>query len=425
MNWHTVDPNLPTLPFVFDDKAVQQQFTQQKSPSDMVTAWPTAVTKCRRQDVQYIPATRCVTTYAMTMEQAGAAPAQSIGVVEATPNGVNHRWFTADPQLPGMATAGDSTAMRKRLVDLRRQRGQKGVVDRCTVTPLRYKSNSRCALRYDLYTAQQQVSCFGKVLAHDGAQLMQTITALYQASQQDLELPRIAEPLVYWPDLHLLLQAAVKGVELHTAAFDTQIATTTRLDWLRKAGRCSAALHSHNGPVCRTLPQAPRTFGADLLELSNYSPALRQINPALASRFTAAIAAMQTATRNQPELDAVITHGALRTDQFLINDPQLVLIDLDGIGLASPARDLGNLLAYLTWKALRQPQHAAFIQAGQRAFLAGYSTLCELPSAEWLTFYQAASLLKIIGRRYTGLTYQEWPLTEVLLDVAMGMVSIA
>lgn len=425
MNWHTVDPNLPTLPFVFDDQAVRQHFTQQKSSSGTVTAWPTAVTKCRRQDVQYVPATRCVTTYAMTMEQPGAAPAQSIGVIEATPNGVNHRWFTADPHLPGMATASDSIAMRARLVDLRRQRGQKGVVDHCTVTPLRYKSNSRCALRYDLYMTREQVSCFGKVLAHDGTQLMQTVTMLYQASQQTPELPRIAEPLVYWPDLQLLLQAAVKGVELHTAAFDPQIATTTRLDWLRSVGRCIAALHSLHAPVYRTMTGAPRTFTDDLAELFDYYPALSQINLGLAGRFATTIAAIYAATQDQPEAAPVLSHGALRTDQFLIDHGQLVLIDLDGIGLASPARDLGNLFAYLTWKALRQPQHAAFIQAGQRAFLAGYSTLRDLPSAEWLALYQAASLLKIIGRRYTGLTYQEWPLTETLLDIAMEMVSIA
>lgn len=422
MNWHTIDSNLPTLPLIFDDKAVQQRFTQPWPVQATATPSPTAVTRCRRQDVQYTPATRCSTTYAMTVEQGGVAPIQSIGVVEATPSGVNHRWFTADPHLPGMATAGDSNAMRARLVELRQQQGQRSVVDHCTVTPLRYKPNSRCAFRYDLQTVQGQVSCFGKLLAHDGAQLAQTVTTLYQASLCDPALPRIAEPLVYWPDLQLLLQAAVNGTELHSAAFDTQIAATTRLEWLHNAGRCIAALHSLDEPVYRSITGAPRTFTDDLAELFDYYPALSQINLGLAGRFAATIAAMYAATQDQPEVAPVLSHGALRTDQFLIDSDQLVLIDLDGMGLASPARDLGNLLAYLTWKALRQPQHATFIQAGQRAFLAGYTAMRKLPSAEWLALYQAASLLKIIGRRYTGLTYQEWPLTEELLDIAVRMV---
>ena len=88
---------------------------------------------------------------------------------------------------------------------------------------------------------------------------------------------------------------------------------------------------------------------------------------------------------------------------------------------ASPAHDLGNLLAYLAWKALRQPQHAAFIRHAQRAFLAGYRTLRSLPDPTWLSFYQAAAMLKIVGRRYSGLTYQEWPLTGQLLDQAVSI----
>ncbi len=83
---------------------------------------------------------------------------------------------------------------------------------------------------------------------------------------------------------------------------------------------------------------------------------------------------------------------------------------------------LGNFQAYLTWKALRQPQHATFIQHAQQAFLTGYQTLRSLPDTDWLAFYEAASILKIVGRRYTGLTYQEWPLTEQLLEQAVRMM---
>ena len=119
-----------------------------------------------------------------------------------------------------------------------------------------------------------------------------------------------------------------------------------------------------------------------------------------------------------------VSHGALRTDQFLIEDGHLVLIDLDSVCWANPARDLGNLLAYLAWKALRQPPYAAFIQLAQQAFLEGYARLRTLPATEWLAYYQAASMLKIVGRRYAGLTYKEWPLTEELLERAVRMIGV-
>ena len=94
------------------------------------------------------------------------------------------------------------------------------------------------------------------------------------------------------------------------------------------------------------------------------------------------------------------------------------MIDLDGFCWADPARDLGNFLAYLVWKAIRNPQQAAFIEAAQRLFLDGYRARRPLPDQPWLAIYQAASLLKIAGRRFRSLTVKEWPLVPRLLDAA-------
>jgi hypothetical protein len=57
------------------------------------------------------------------------------------------------------------------------------------------------------------------------------------------------------------------------------------------------------------------------------------------------------------------------------------------------------------------------------AFLAGYAQRRLLPEDEWLACYQAASIFKIIGRRYSGLTVAEWPLTSQLLDLALAMIN--
>jgi aminoglycoside phosphotransferase (APT) family kinase protein len=451
MNWLDIDPDLPTLPFAFDVNSVAQRF-EQHWPARPITASPRVTVKeCRRQDVHYIPATRCVMTYTLLVEQAGLAlagstPEQTIGVVEVTPAGLNHRLFMDDAQLSGLAMAVDVDAMRERFMALREEHGQAGVVQACTVTPVRYKPGTRCAFRYDLHTLSGQESCFGKLLARNSTQLWQTIVALYQAGQRpsaegapstegvELELPRIAQPLAYWPELQMLVQAAVAGVELHTVAFDPQLDAAARIDWLRAAGRCSAALHTLTSlrlepaspeATARTGLEGPqRTLTDDLADLDEYRPALRQVNPGLANRFEETIAAIIAIAQRQTELTPVLSHGALRTDQFMIENGQLVLIDLDSVCWANPARDLGNFLAYLTWKAMRQPQHAAFIQSAEQAFLEGYARLRALPDADWLALYQAASLLKILGRRYSGLTYQEWPLTEQLLDRAIRMMKI-
>jgi hypothetical protein len=108
----------------------------------------------------------------------------------------------------------------------------------------------------------------------------------------------------------------------------------------------------------------------------------------------------------------------MRTDQFLLQGDRLAMIDLDSYCWANPARDLGNFLAYLCWKAIRQPEHAQFVERAGRAFLEGYLNVHEDIDERWLSVYQAASLLKIAGRRFRSLTYLEWPLIIHLVQLA-------
>jgi hypothetical protein len=116
-------------------------------------------------------------------------------------------------------------------------------------------------------------------------------------------------------------------------------------------------------------------------------------------------------------------HGAMCTDQFLIDGEGggLVLIDLDGVCLAEPARDLGNLLAYLDWKAIRRPVAAELVERAGAAFMAGYADRLPVP-AERVAVHRAGSLLKIAGRRYRSLTVPEWPLVPRLVEAAAGLL---
>lgn len=410
MNWRNIDPALPMLDQAFDSEAALQRFTQRSRGATQRRRLP--FTRCRRQSVDYVPATRCTVTYLLSGEE---ATRQTIGVVEADTDGVRHRLFTDDRQLAGLPTALDVTALTTQFAQLPATLGQLDAV-----VPVRYKPGSRCTLRYQMHTDRGQTNCFGKLLAQDGAELAQAVDDLYRASQATPDLPAIAQPLAYWPELQMLVQAAVQGQELHDLAFDSHYELETRVNWLRAAGRAIAALHLSAIDIAG--PQ--QTLVGDLIALDEYQPALRQLNPQLAGRFNETVSVMEKRARRRHELPPVLSHGALRTDQFMIEDDHLVLIDLDSLCWSSPARDLGNFLAYLTWKALRQPQHAAFIQLGQRAFLEGYQALNTLPDSGWLALYEAASLLKIIGRRYTGLTYREWPLTEPLLESAIRMMQV-
>ncbi|MEO7839107.1 MAG: phosphotransferase, partial [Anaerolineales bacterium] len=58
-----------------------------------------------------------------------------------------------------------------------------------------------------------------------------------------------------------------------------------------------------------------------------------------------------------------------------------------------------------------------------RAFLEGYLSVHEDIDERWLSVYQAASLLKIAGRRFRSLTFLEWPLIIHLIQAAFSAIT--
>jgi hypothetical protein len=395
------DSQLPDLAVAFDRDAVARLF-EQRWPGPTPTP---QISRVKPQDTKYQPARRCVTTYELLAERAGAAPERTLGVVEITPGGIALRLYDDDPRLPWLAQAVDTAEMRRRFADL-----LPGVmVETCTVAPVRYRPGVRCVFRYDLQTSAGQQIFFGKLLADGGEQLLATVGSLHAASQADVRLPRIPPPLAYWPDLHLLMQPEISGgAELNDLAFDPAQGEPTRERWLHAAGARLAGLHSAG------VPGPPRTLTDDLEELGEYVAPMSQANAVLSQRYVAAVERM--AERAGAATAAVATHGAFRTDQYLIEGDELVMIDLDGFCWAEPERDLGNFLAYLDWKAIRKPADAAFIARAGAIFMDGYRSAARPPDERRLAIYRAGSLLKIAGRRFRSLTVKEWHLVPKLID---------
>jgi hypothetical protein len=368
------------------------------------------VRSARRRDTRYRPLVDCTATYELDLEADGAGR-RGIGVVTVTPAGVAARRFDDDPGLPGLAEALDPERMAARLA------GPVPGLTGCEPSPVRYKPGARCVLRYRLATTGGPRELFGKLLAGGVDAQLATIAALRAAAGGGM--PAVLPVTAAWPDLGLLAQPAVeRGTELHQRAFDPAVPEAERLELLRAAGQGLAALHGAAPP---RLPLA--TPAGDLAELGGYLAPVGQVDPDLGGRYAAVLGRVEAALHGGAPQPAAAGHGAMRTDQFLVDEGGgLVLIDLDGACLAEPARDLGNLLAYLDWKVIRRPGDAARVERAGTAFLAGYATGRPAPPARVAT-YRAASLLKIAGRRYRSLTVPEWPLVPALLDAATALVA--
>jgi thiamine kinase-like enzyme len=230
-------------------------------------------------------------------------------------------------------------------------------------------------------------------------------------------MPQVLPPLSFWPELGLVLQPEVSGrAELNDLAFSQEVGRETRERWLRDAGARLAGLHAAD------LAAPARSLQDDLEELREYVAPMTAAAPALAGSYAAALARVAELARGRDEPALVPSHGAFRTDQFMIQGERLVLIDLDGFCRANAARDIGNFLAYLSWKSIRQPERAALIDQAAQLFLEGYRAAWPGADLSWLAVYQAASMLKIAGRRYRSLTIKEWPLTPALVDGAMELI---
>ena len=212
----------------------------------------------------------------------------------------------------------------------------------------------------------------------------------------------------------MILQDAVpNGVEFTHFIYDQRYDVSVRESWLVKAGRALGVFHNNS-----TAPSETKTIYDDLEDLHEYTAIIAKVKPDLASKYEELLQQINTKVGQFQEPKPVASHGTMRTDQFLLQGDRLAMIDLDSYCWANPARDLGNFLAYLCWKAIRQPEHAQFVERAGRTFLEGYLNVHEDIDERWLSVYQAASLLKIAGRRFRSLTHLEWPLIIHLVQLA-------
>ncbi len=410
------DDQLPDMPIAFDYDEVADLFQRKLFGLNSPLGSADSLNVKKLQDLKYRPSHRCVTTYEMLVGRGNGSPERTIGVLEFTPEGVLPRIYTADDRLPWLTMATDMNEMQKRFSELP---GYGEKMKLLEIFPVRYKPGLHCVIRYTVQTPSGKEMFFGKSFSGNAERLMRTVTDLHKSSQENPEMPLISSPVTIWPEMEMILQAAVPdGIEFTNFAYDQAYEESVRESWMVKAGRALGAFHNNS-----TAPSETKTIYDDLRDLHEYTLIMAKVRADLATKYEEVIQQIITKVDHFREPKAVASHGAMRTDQFILQGDRLTMIDLDSYCWANPARDLGNFLAYLCWKAIRQPEHAQFVERAGRAFLEGYLSVQDDIDEKWLSVYQAASLLKIAGRRFRSLTYREWPLVIHLIQAAFAAIT--
>lgn len=418
-----IDADLPNLSLVLDLAGVAELFStswaaadgpEGRSPAARDRSDGPPIVEARRlMDAKYEPSRRCVAVYELVVARGETVRDATIGVLEITPRGTSVRPFADDPQLPWLRDLVDPRYMCERV---RAVLGDP--VEDCVVAPIRYKPGLRCVVRLDAGTGEDRATLFGKTFSEGSAALVATVEALHRSSTRDERMPRVARPIAHLADLHLVLQPAVDGREIHAVAFAPTSPERGRSRIVGEAGAALAGFH-----VAADAPGPVRTIEDDLAELGGCEGAVAHAAPELHAPYRSLVEEVRGAASGLSLAPTVPSHGAFRTDQLLEDDDGLIMIDLDGFCRSSAGRDIGNFLAYLRWRALRQPDLVGFVATSRDAFLLGYGSVRSLPSRREIDVFEAASLIKIAGRRFRNLSVREWPLVPELLDAAAELLA--
>jgi hypothetical protein len=418
-----LDPVLPDLSSGLDPTLVatrlEHDFARESGGAALAT--------CEPEHIRWTPGMSCVATYRLTAgagsrgEPAGPGagirppgspgsnlplgtadevPHATIGVSEIGPDGSRYRLYRPDAGLPGLEAASDPTEMAAWFARLLGR-----PVTGCSVTPVTYRAGLRCVLRYRV-AAAPDITLYGKVLAAGEAeQLAATVASLG---------PSLVPALVgFDPHWHLVVtaDAGVRSLTSVIAGESGPVVTAA----LEAAGRLLSHLHARDEPIGHHRPLAD-----DADDLTGYLTGAERIAPSVAAGLAEGIDRLRAAA--EPAGPSVPSHGAFRLDQVFVTGTGVKLIDLDSFCWAEPARDIGNLLAYLQWRAIRRPAGEAAPRAMAATFAAGYGRQRPLDH-DRVAVYQAASLLKIAGRRYRALAVQEWDLVPQLIGAALELLA--
>lgn len=286
-----------------------------------------------------------------------------------------------DPKLPGLARALDAAVMQTLFAaTLRRglNQGEKNFPAlRCRV--LKHAPGKRCVIAYEFDDIPRRF--IGKIYRKNrGESIFSNWRQLWQCACENeartgepLGMP---EPLAYFPELGMVLQSVVPGRALvEVAAYaDRQVA-------MRSIARNLATLHGLPATVGEK-----KTFTDHLKKYCHPGPqALLEACPELAPLVEMILRGLTVDESSSP---AGPVHGDLNLAQIFITAERAWFVDFDGLCLAAPALDIGNLLVTL------QVHYGTAYESLAEIFLEEYKARRSLRMLTGLRTYQAFAYLR-------------------------------
>jgi aminoglycoside phosphotransferase (APT) family kinase protein len=367
------DDALPSLATVLDEQAMLRVFQQHLAARN---GGEIEVAECRIERIKYRPRRNCIVGYHLKLRDISTQIEQRLCVGTYTAAEAHARYqkavgeadfatsyfdpvtffqslntvvwaFPNERKLSALPLLSDAAQLRERILpDVVRERWGDGweIIDSSSEIS-NYFPEHTCCVSVTLALSRadngeyRTWEIIGKTRYDDaGAKTHRCMEMLWQRQDADVSYAR---PLYYQPEHRLGWQERVPGVTLHSLLV-SGIADNAVLI---RVARAVAALHATPlSSECRV------TLGDLLDHLKAAKGVIAEAHPNCANALGQTIDTLiNSAGRLDVRYDGT-WHGDLHSNNILVSDTQIHLVDMDRVSIGPPLADLGSFLAELIYR---------------------------------------------------------------------------
>lgn len=257
-----------------------------------------------------------------------------------------------DEAMPTLGLALDPTVVKRQFRrHLSRVTEHVRMIRLLEIRVVRYKPKRRCVIEYDINYPQPDgqvsaVTLIGKIrngrFGKNGYRLLEQIWEKgFQATNPDgISVP---EPIAMIPKLQLWLQRKVAGKEA------TELLNTNKaLNLARRIAEASYKLHSSTVRI-----EKNHTMDDELQILDQCMNKLCQTHPDLRDRVELLMTKAHQLGKSLSGNRTCGIHRDFYSDQLIVSDERLWLLDFDLYCNGDPGLDIGNFIGHITEYSLR------------------------------------------------------------------------
>jgi hypothetical protein len=308
---------------------------------------------CHVLDAKYEPGRRAVVLYKYGHDLVRGDLAGYVsprGQRPTIPPGIDVSTFPDDPELPTLPLVMDAARLGRQLADTVPavvRSDHSAMARECEVALLRYRPGKRATV---LVSTRRNARAWVAKVYHDprkAAAVAGEAVALGALTGNGGVL-RLAPTVAHVPELNVVLQDSVHGISLEWLLAGSAGPGSAVAHAVRKAALGLAELHQ--APL---VSGRERSVGKELRRFVARAGGVATVDSDLGVRLARLAERLLDIRAGLGPGEIGLVHGDCKPSQFLVDGPQVVLLDFDHCGVSEQAADVGTFVASLRQRAIR------------------------------------------------------------------------